>query len=164
MIKVGLNDGTHGMRDQAGTSAENRLSKSECSGGGSLRSDYLEFCCLSWDFRASVSILRRLTTVCHSFMESSSRQRMLSCRMDKKLLTELARYFEPDVPYAWEQINRLLFDETFYEICTDLLECAKCLRHWVESPGEQKDRITEYTELIADLQQEILQYLQEHQT
>jgi hypothetical protein len=82
--------------------------------------------------------------------------------MDSEIMAELARHLEDEVPETLERITRLLRDEAFRDMCSEYEECTKCVRRWAQSPAEQQSRIEEYTQLIADLRQEILRYLQEH--
>ena len=78
------------------------------------------------------------------------------------MLADLAGALEPEIPDVAVRINRLLGNEVLRDMCTEYEECSKCLGRWARSPSEHKDRIAEYTELLADLRQEILQYLWEH--
>ena len=76
--------------------------------------------------------------------------------MEKQVLAELAHFFEPELTDAAERIMRLLGDETLCDMCTEYEECTKCLRLWASSQGEHQDRVAEYTELLSDLQEEIV--------
>jgi hypothetical protein len=82
--------------------------------------------------------------------------------MDSEIMAELARHLEDEVPETLERIARLLRDEAFRDMCSEYEECTKCVRRWAQSPAAHRSRIEEYTQLIADLRQEILSYLQEH--
>jgi DNA-binding transcriptional MerR regulator len=77
-------------------------------------------------------------------------------------MAELARHLESEVPDALERIKRLLRDEPFQDMCVEYEECSRCLRQWSHSAAQHRARIEEYMELIINLQEEILRYLQEH--
>ena len=82
--------------------------------------------------------------------------------MKKQTLNELTQLYEPKVPDAAARINALSSDETFCDMCAEYEDCVRCLRSWAGTPANCEDRILEYRELIADLEEEILQYLQEN--
>lgn len=121
--------------------------------------------CEGWGMRTKVFPSRAFHWPVNrsSYPQSASVWPFLSCGMDTQILGELARYLEPEVPDASEKINRFLSDETFYDMCSEYEECAKCLRHWARCPAKYARRIEEYSELIRDLEQEILRFFQEHQ-
>lgn len=82
--------------------------------------------------------------------------------MDRRTVGELARVLELGVPNAAERIEQHLRDETFREMYQEYEECTRCLRRWSESPEVHSARIQEYTDLIIDLQKEMLRYLLKH--
>jgi hypothetical protein len=79
--------------------------------------------------------------------------------MDDQIIEELARRLEPEFPDAMQQIKRHQHDESFQDMCAEYEDGVKCLRGFGQN---QRERIDEYTELIDDLQQEILCYLRDH--
>lgn len=79
--------------------------------------------------------------------------------MDEQILADLARRLEPELPDALQKIQRLLHVEGFRDMCSEYEDGVRCLRRFDDS---QPKRTEEYTELIEDLQQEILYFLREH--
>jgi hypothetical protein len=82
--------------------------------------------------------------------------------MDREIIDELASRLEADVPGAAERIYQLLSDEGFYDMCSEYAECKTCLRRLAEMPETYSLRIDEYTNLIEDIEHEVLRYLEEH--
>jgi uncharacterized protein YdcH (DUF465 family) len=55
-------------------------------------------------------------------------------------------------------------DEIFRSICEDYQSCCEALKRWDLSEAEEAPiRRNEYTDLMQDLELEILQYLGEHE-
>jgi len=78
--------------------------------------------------------------------------------VDERILADLVRRLEPNLPDAMQRIRQLLDDEGFRDMCSEYEDGVKCLDRF---HGQQPERFREYTELIEDLQQEILCFLQE---
>lgn len=78
--------------------------------------------------------------------------------MDDQILADLARRLEPELPDAMQKIKHLACEEPFHEMCSEYADGVKCLRR----VREGQKRIGEITELIEDLEREILRYLLEH--
>ena len=83
--------------------------------------------------------------------------------MDRQIVADLVRQLESHLPDVRERIYRSLGDANFQDMCSEYKVCTQCLYRWSRSPDQHVKRIEEYTELITDLRQEILHYLQEHQ-
>ena len=82
--------------------------------------------------------------------------------MDTEILAELTRRLETEAPDAAQRINRSLDDDSFRDMCAEYEDCMNCLSRWRQSSAKHEQRIEEYTQLIQDLEREILEYLREH--
>ncbi len=79
--------------------------------------------------------------------------------MDRETLVELGKRLESEIPNAADEINCRLCEEGLREMCLEYEECTRSLHYWEESQSNDKRRIREYSELLADLEREILSYL-----
>jgi len=67
-------------------------------------------------------------------------------------------------PAFREKVIRLFkHSEEFKEVCMDYQECIKALQHWSRFPDEEAwNRKTEYENLLAELEEEIAQSLEQN--
>jgi hypothetical protein len=84
--------------------------------------------------------------------------------MDANILAELTGQLEPLLPNARARIGQCLADKPFREIWSEYEAGARCLKRLEQSREKATDRIEEYVQLLADLRQEMLRYIQNQPT
>jgi len=84
--------------------------------------------------------------------------------VDLHVRKELAARLREVLPDAADRIDRCLVEyETFRDICENYEECALGLQRWYAAPERFEQRIEEYSRLLLDLEDEILQFLKERE-
>ncbi len=83
--------------------------------------------------------------------------------MDKEILASLGRSLQSQIPDAAERINRHLCEEPLNDMCHEYVECVFSRAHWQKSQSVSTSRIREYDQLLSELRQEILAYLERDQ-
>lgn len=59
-----------------------------------------------------------------------------------------------------EVVRRLGVDVEFRSLCQDYEDCVQALRHWSQTAEAPPGRVTEYTELLEELEREIQEVLE----
>ena len=59
-----------------------------------------------------------------------------------------------------EVVHRLVVDPDFRSLCQDYEDCAQALVRWSQVAETTPDRVTEYTQLLEELEQEIQETLE----
>jgi hypothetical protein len=59
-----------------------------------------------------------------------------------------------------EIVRRLVVGSEFRSLCQEYEDCAQALAHWSQAAEESPGRVTEYTQLLEELEQEIREILE----
>jgi hypothetical protein len=59
-----------------------------------------------------------------------------------------------------EVVRRMVADTDFRSLCQDYEDCAQALARWSQAAEASPDRVTEYTQLLEELEQEIREILE----
>ena len=84
--------------------------------------------------------------------------------MDERVKADLIGRLMDVLPDAAGRLDKCIDDhETFRDMCKDYQECAVGLEHWRATPHVHAERIDEYSQLLMDLENEILWFLKEQE-
>jgi hypothetical protein len=70
------------------------------------------------------------------------------------------RVLERFAEHGDQVARRLAADSEFRSLCQEYEVCAQALAHWSQAAQESPDRVTEYTQLLEELEQEIREILE----
>jgi len=59
-----------------------------------------------------------------------------------------------------ELVQRLVVDSEFRSLCQEYEDCAQALSRWSQVAESSPDRVTEYSELLEELEREIREALE----
>ena len=80
--------------------------------------------------------------------------------VDQQVKAGLVERLQNTLPDVTERIEACLCEhESFQDMCENYEECALGLERWRAAPERHGERIEEYSQLMRDLEDEILQYL-----
>jgi hypothetical protein len=83
--------------------------------------------------------------------------------LDQQIKQELVRHLEDRMRGALGRLEVLLdADERLRDICTEYEDVARCRGRLAPSDARDQEKYDEYTELLQDLEKELLSIFSEH--